>query len=413
APKHKKVVVRRLPHDMKEDQFLEAVTPAAAEAGMGERGGSWDLVHFAPGKMSKKRGRVTSTAYIRIDRGRGGVAADLSLMKLRAAITASSAFSTGKPEKPTEKKGPPGPTVEPAPFQKLFKQKPKRDARVGTIDKDPDYKAFCAALEKPTTMLPSADIQADIKESEGKEEPKPTNALLDFLKERGAKRMRDSQRAAAVGSNNSGGTSRRSGSSSSTRSGAGGEGGTSSSRSPSVGSRSGNSSSVAKASTNSPKASGSAASSRAPPETNPSRSKAGARATESRGAAGKGRSRSKTPPPPPPSTQTASKPPPAISGHSSTAGQASAGRSTASSGRASSSSSGPIAGVAKPSTVLLKARGLAASVDSTDSPRSSAGSAGGGGSRRSKGRGGGGKGRSKGKVGGGGDSKGSSGGGGS
>lgn len=49
-----------MPHDMTEDQFLEAVTPAAAEAGLGERGGTWDLVHFAPGKMSKKRGRVSN-----------------------------------------------------------------------------------------------------------------------------------------------------------------------------------------------------------------------------------------------------------------------------------------------------------------------------------------------------------------
>lgn len=53
-----KVVVRRLPHAMKEEEFIAVLTAAATEAGMGERSGSWDLLYFAPGKMSKKRGKV-------------------------------------------------------------------------------------------------------------------------------------------------------------------------------------------------------------------------------------------------------------------------------------------------------------------------------------------------------------------
>lgn len=56
-----KVVVRRLPHAMKEEELFAVLTAAATEAGMGDRGGSWDLVYFAPGKMSKKRGRVRKT----------------------------------------------------------------------------------------------------------------------------------------------------------------------------------------------------------------------------------------------------------------------------------------------------------------------------------------------------------------
>lgn len=104
----------------------------------------------------------------------------------------------------------PFPSTSTAHFEsQLFKQKPKRDVRVGTIGKDTDYKAFCAALQSPAPPLPGADVQADIRESEGKEEPKPQNALLDFLKERGAKKMRDSQRAAALGSASSVRGSRR------------------------------------------------------------------------------------------------------------------------------------------------------------------------------------------------------------
>ena len=43
---------------MKEEEFLTALAAAATDAGMGERGGSWDLIYFTPGKMSKKRGTV-------------------------------------------------------------------------------------------------------------------------------------------------------------------------------------------------------------------------------------------------------------------------------------------------------------------------------------------------------------------
>lgn len=45
---------------MTEEEFLTALALAATDAGMGEQGGSWDLVYFTPGKMSKKRGKVRS-----------------------------------------------------------------------------------------------------------------------------------------------------------------------------------------------------------------------------------------------------------------------------------------------------------------------------------------------------------------
>lgn len=44
---------------MKEEEFVTALVAAAADAGEGDRGGSWDLMYFTPGKMSKKRGRVS------------------------------------------------------------------------------------------------------------------------------------------------------------------------------------------------------------------------------------------------------------------------------------------------------------------------------------------------------------------
>lgn len=43
---------------MTEEELMAALAAAASSAGIGERGGSWDLLYFAPGKMSKKRGKV-------------------------------------------------------------------------------------------------------------------------------------------------------------------------------------------------------------------------------------------------------------------------------------------------------------------------------------------------------------------
>lgn len=65
------IVVRRLRHEMTEDEFVQAVTAAAAEAGLGERGACWDILYFAPGKMSKKRGRVRGGRSIRVFAVRG------------------------------------------------------------------------------------------------------------------------------------------------------------------------------------------------------------------------------------------------------------------------------------------------------------------------------------------------------
>lgn len=52
-----------MPHDMTEEAFMDAIEASAAEAGLGQRGGQeWDVVYFAPGKMSKKQGRVSEAS---------------------------------------------------------------------------------------------------------------------------------------------------------------------------------------------------------------------------------------------------------------------------------------------------------------------------------------------------------------
>lgn len=61
---------------------------------------------------------MTGTAYLQIDRGRG-VNADLTLMKLRAAVLASDVLAVAAKDLKHSEKGTVGPKVEAAPFQKV------------------------------------------------------------------------------------------------------------------------------------------------------------------------------------------------------------------------------------------------------------------------------------------------------
>jgi regulator of nonsense transcripts 3 len=44
--------------------------------------------------------------------------------------------------------------VEFAPFQKIPREKQRKDPKVGTIDRDPDFVAFLEALSKPNEVRP-------------------------------------------------------------------------------------------------------------------------------------------------------------------------------------------------------------------------------------------------------------------
>ncbi|RLN67595.1 hypothetical protein BBJ29_001971 [Phytophthora kernoviae] len=72
--------------------------------------------------------------------------------------------------------------VEFAPFQKIPREKQRKDAKVGTIDRDPEYTAFLEELAKPKDKLPSAEAAVDMAEGESVE--RPVAALVKYLNER-------------------------------------------------------------------------------------------------------------------------------------------------------------------------------------------------------------------------------------
>ncbi|XP_045820353.1 regulator of nonsense transcripts UPF3-like isoform X3 [Trifolium pratense] len=81
-------------------------------------------------------------------------------------------------------------SVEYAPSQRVPKQQcSKKDARDGTIYKDPEYLEFLQQLSKPVENLPSAEIQLEKREAErsgaGKDIPIVT-PLMDFVRQKRA-----------------------------------------------------------------------------------------------------------------------------------------------------------------------------------------------------------------------------------
>ena len=74
------------------------------------------------------------------------------------------------------------PSLDFAPFQRVNVQKPLEDPRQGTIDQDPEFRAFLESLTAPLTKPAASASTADAKPSE-KEAPK-TTPLIEHLREK-------------------------------------------------------------------------------------------------------------------------------------------------------------------------------------------------------------------------------------
>ncbi|CAL1262311.1 unnamed protein product [Larinioides sclopetarius] len=159
-----KVVIRRLPPSMTEEQFLEQISPVPEH----------DYMYFVKADMSLGP-HAFSRAYINFL-----IPEDIFLFKDKFD---GYVF--------VDNKGNEYPAiVEFAPFQKIPKKRnpKKRDAKCGTIDNDPDYLKFLESLKNPDEVaLPSAEVYLEEIESREKElkanngVPKITTPLIEFL----------------------------------------------------------------------------------------------------------------------------------------------------------------------------------------------------------------------------------------
>uniref|UniRef100_K3XC97 UPF3 domain-containing protein n=1 Tax=Globisporangium ultimum (strain ATCC 200006 / CBS 805.95 / DAOM BR144) TaxID=431595 RepID=K3XC97_GLOUD len=157
----RKVVVRNIPHTTDEDAIW-----ALVEAHGVTRESLW---RFVPGKVrGNNRQPTTGRMYLDLKK-------DLEqARRLIAALNGHVLDVTADPPARLE--------VEFAPYQKIPRDKQRKDAKVGTIDRDPEYLAFLEELAKPKEKLPSAEVVADTAEVDVAE--KPVAALVKYMNER-------------------------------------------------------------------------------------------------------------------------------------------------------------------------------------------------------------------------------------
>ncbi|TMW55800.1 hypothetical protein Poli38472_008448 [Pythium oligandrum] len=156
----RKVLVRDIPHTMDLDKMLEVL-----DANGVARDSVW---RFVPGKV-RGNNRVPRPGRLYLDFKKETELAKTVITKLDGYVL-------------SDVKDTPKLQVDFAPFQKIPREKARKDTKIGTIDRDPDFLAFLEELAKPNEKLPSADVVADAKESEGAE--KPVAALVQYLNER-------------------------------------------------------------------------------------------------------------------------------------------------------------------------------------------------------------------------------------
>ncbi|DBA87338.1 TPA: hypothetical protein ACH3X1_004392 [Trebouxia sp. C0004] len=160
-----KVVVRKLPPGISQEEVQAAIDAVCQ--------GKYDWFTFVPGKVSLKRVKH-SRAYLNfLDAA--------EVLRFRAQF-GGHAFVN---KKGAQYKC----TVEYAPYQKVPREKAKEDPREGTYEIDADFMAFKQQAEGDPELLPSAEVQLELKEqakkalTETSSKPKVT-PLMQFLHDR-------------------------------------------------------------------------------------------------------------------------------------------------------------------------------------------------------------------------------------
>ncbi|KAI9911642.1 hypothetical protein PsorP6_009556 [Peronosclerospora sorghi] len=171
----KKLVVRNIPPIATDQEVRELLLAH----GMGHE----FVWRFVPGqKRSNNRAPMPGRLYLDMKKD------PEKARKLITSLHGQFFYPDAKDAKPLD--------VEFAPFQKIPREKQRKDAKVGTIDRDPEYLSFLEELSKPKDVselkclnveiidikLPSAEAAVDMAEGETLE--KPVAALVKYLNER-------------------------------------------------------------------------------------------------------------------------------------------------------------------------------------------------------------------------------------
>ncbi|KAK4154468.1 Smg-4/UPF3 family-domain-containing protein [Chaetomidium leptoderma] len=173
-----KVVVRRLPPAMTEEEF---VTILGDEWRVGC--GSVDWLSYWPGKVSQHPSKpsIPSRAYLHVTR-RDELAALLQRVQSARWEDAKETYNDAALVSP--------PTVEFASYKKVPGEKKRVDGRQGTIDQDPEFMAFLEALANPDGQKETSEAEQGAEEL-SKTEKATTTPLVEYLKEKKAAKAKE------------------------------------------------------------------------------------------------------------------------------------------------------------------------------------------------------------------------------
>ncbi|MCJ1473286.1 hypothetical protein MMC13_001937 [Lambiella insularis] len=171
-----KVIVRRLPPGIEEDEFYECLGKQWKPAG--ER---VDWASFKSGKISKDPAKPSkpSRVYLRLtNQDYLGTLSDA----IRDAQFSDAKASGGDPAL----LGPP--TVEFAPYGRVPNGKVRKDARQGTIDQDPEFIDFLESLTNPTSKPTPTEGGSDTESKKGAAIVTP---LIQYLRDKKANKGKE------------------------------------------------------------------------------------------------------------------------------------------------------------------------------------------------------------------------------
>lgn len=179
-PEGEKVVVRRLPPLLTEEEFFKILCD---EWKVGH--GKVDWFSYWPGKSSQHPSRPSrpSRAYLHV-------------IKKEDLLVLSQAVQNGVWEDAKESYNDPvlilPPTVELSIHKKIPSDKKRLDNRQGTIDQEPEFMAFLESLANPDAHKNTdAAGEPNAEESPAKPEKVTTTPLVEYLKEKKAQRAKE------------------------------------------------------------------------------------------------------------------------------------------------------------------------------------------------------------------------------
>ncbi|KAL4777091.1 Smg-4/UPF3 family-domain-containing protein [Aspergillus nidulans var. acristatus] len=171
-----KLLVRRLPPGLTQEEFETAL---GAEWKVGAGRVSW--AQYKPGKVSKDPAKPSrpSRAYLY-------VVSSEHIAPLSDKVRSTSFLDARNTANDPVLLGPPN--LEFAPYAKIPGSRVRKDARLGTIDQDPEFIQFLESLTQPITKPTLAETSA---EGEDKKETVTTTPLVQYIKEKKANKAKE------------------------------------------------------------------------------------------------------------------------------------------------------------------------------------------------------------------------------